>query len=106
MLRLGPLLLVGGCSFAFVRGPAEEPDCTSSPVLPIVDSAIAATALTVATVAATAFARHESDGSVGADLRRDTNRDTAIVAASTGLLYTGSAIYGFHRIRACRSSWR
>jgi hypothetical protein len=86
-------LALAGCSFAFVKPPAERP-CTGSVVLPIVDAALTlgAEASGVALVAPT-----ESSSNPG----RRQFYGVALIAASTALAV--SAISGFIATSECRS---
>ena len=103
MLRFAPLLLATGCSFAFVRGPADDAAarCTSSPGLPIADGVSAAASLGLGVLAATHVARHEYGGSRGDELQKKTDTTAAVGLLIAGAAYTGSAVYGFHRVHAC-----
>ena len=100
------VLLLGGCSFAFVKGPDPDPPrrCTTGLSWPLVDSAGAAAGFTLATVAAIHVATNDYGTAEGDRMRRDTDRDIAVGLAAVGLVYTGAAVFGFYRVHACRNT--
>ena len=103
---LAAALVLGGCSFVFVRGPGDplpeqRPRCTSAPVAPALDTVL---------VAAFAFASYtahrrmadakEGDDDLNSEFLR-FQRDWALVAA---LFEAGAATYGYVRTARCRSA--
>jgi len=87
------MAVLTGCS-SFVRGPSQEPGCTSSYALPIVDGVVAAAA-----------------GGLGAYevTRPDLEGPAEVVSLGlivTGVIYLVSASRGAGKVHACRSALR
>jgi hypothetical protein len=103
------VLLVGGCSFALVHGPAaerradEEPQCTKAPFVPVLDGimtvfGIAATVPLVRAVAA----EEPMEDPLGQTLEKS--------ALATVLVFTAfeaaATIYGFTKVNRCYAAHR
>ena len=100
-----PLLMLGACSFATVRGPnfdlrgqrIQQPDsCTDSYVAPIVDTLGASV---LAGLGAAALAAKHTEGTFAPDLRGVVAGAFLVPAA----LYAAAAVYGYATVHACRS---
>ena len=88
LLRAAVLALLAGCSFVFVKAP--PPPCTTSAVVPIVDTAVTVLA------------------AIGAIYVASTDADTKEigVAVETGIAagFATSAYVGFRRIGRCHAT--
>ena len=109
------LVLLGACSFVSVRGPADPPappgDCTTSHAAPALDGigAIAAGLVTVlGVVLIVDAAGHTCRSGI------DQNCESYGAEAGLGILigvpsaialatYSASAVYGHHRVAACKA---
>jgi hypothetical protein len=93
VVALTTALALSGCSFAFVHGPPPQPqpptDCTDHYVVPAIDAAIMALALTGAVYLATT-----DDGGM-APL-------AVLVEGSIALGFGVSAIRGVTKVKRCR----
>ncbi|MFT3699540.1 MAG: hypothetical protein QM831_40710 [Kofleriaceae bacterium] len=106
-MRLAALVLAGGCSFALVHGPKSgHSECTTSNVVPIIDTAFAAAAfaLLVTTLVTSDSQLHDLfcdqyDASCSPN-RAGIATLSAIVAGADG----AGAYWGFTKTNECRNA--
>jgi hypothetical protein len=102
------LVMMCGCSFAFVHGPKPAPaapDCTQSRVVPILDSVLTGVAALVAIYAIAASSSEWHDANCDANDSSCTAPDQAVfaVAGSVVALAGGAGMYwGYTRVGECR----
>ncbi|HEY5923717.1 MAG TPA: hypothetical protein VIV11_18675 [Kofleriaceae bacterium] len=102
-MRVLALVLVSGCSFAFVRGPVrdrapDEPvECTTTAAAPVVDT-IVFMAASAAFITTTLEPPREPDP---LGLAEVIHRGTQSMSLTAALFASGSAIYGLVMIERC-----
>jgi hypothetical protein len=96
-------LLPAGCSFAFVDGPPtihkQLPyfECTSSNVLPTVDTALGV-------IYGLAAVGTLVDGASSSSSSYSDNKGDAMLAGAAGLVLVASGIYGYQKTSSCREA--
>jgi hypothetical protein len=111
---LATLLIVAGpgCSLILTKGPEPEvhptPECTTSNAAPVADTVLAATSAALAIAAAAVAAQPCPPGPPFSVDSMCGYQHLAWFPAGgallTGILFTTSAVVGYHRTSACRAS--
>lgn len=102
------LLVTGGCSFAFVDGPAADrprdvpPRCTSAPIAPVIDTGLATLAVIGAVYAQQRLGEPDGGEFPNNDFLR-MQRTFSIIGA---VIELASAGYGFVKTAQCRRAHR
>ena len=102
------LVMMCGCSFAFVHGPKPAPalpDCTQSRVVPILDSVLTGVAALVAiyAMAASSSQWHDANCNVNDASCTAPNQALFAVAGSVVAVAGGAGMYwGYTRVGQCR----
>ena len=101
-----PSLLAAGCSLVFVKGPpdppepSEEPSCTTSKVLPVLD-AIGGTVLGIVAIAALAGDECLTCSAQARENAAEKDRKWALGFTVGSLALFGSAVTGLSRTSRC-----